>query len=319
MDRVSANANKNVIAIAITLSSIIHRGMIEPCLLIRSFMLSYQHAYHIGNHADIIKHLILQSVLQKLQQKAKPFTCIDTHAGEGVYAVNTDPSPQHNEYQTGVAPLLQGDFDSELLNTWQAQLHAHFAKGQLPGSPWYIAMAMRETDQAHLVELHPQAYEALTHNIDLPNLHTYCEDSFKALRRLVPPLHRRGMVLIDPPYEDRFEYQLVSEAVTQALQKWATASFLVWYPLLSQRSKQKSGLSEQMVSELSTSECKSVADFRLTIATKDTADIGMYGSGMLCINLPYGCFEAIRDALQELVSTLGQNVNISATWLREPD
>lgn len=286
-------------------------------------MLSYQHIYHTGNHADILKHMTLLSTLGKLSQKTKPFTVIDTHGGAGLYPVSAAEVERSGEYAKGAKYLVdaQNSIDHPLLQEYVATLLRCLQHDELPGSPYLLNSALRGNDQMHVCELHPQAFSELQNNIGGKGVNLYQEDSFAGLKRLCPPLIKRGLVLMDPPYEQPAEYTWVKEALCENIPKWPTAAYLLWYPLLSAKAGTKAGLSEQMCQSLDNSiEVKNIAKFELYMTEFDAVEVGMYGSGMFCINLPYGCFEELHTSLHEAVEILNQASSqrfaIRAQWLQ---
>lgn len=289
-------------------------------------MLSYQHIYHTGNHADILKHMTLLSTLGKLSQKTKPFTVIDTHGGAGLYPVAASEIQRSGEFASGAQHLVDASavLEHPLLKEYVAVLLRCLQHGELPGSPYLLNSALRENDQMHVCELHPQAFAELQNNIGGKGVNLYQEDSFVGLKRLCPPLIKRGLVLIDPPYEQTAEYSWVKDALCENFPKWPTAAYLLWYPLLSSKAGPKSGLSEQLCHSLDHSiEAKNIAQFELYMTDFDATAVGMFGSGMLCINLPYGCFEEVHTSLNEVVEILNsvssQRFVVRAKWLQVPN
>ena len=288
-------------------------------------MLSYQHIYHTGNHADILKHITLLSTLGRLRQKTKPFTVIDTHGGAGLYPVSAAEVNRSGEYANGAKHLVdaKNTIDHPLLQEYVAMLLCCLQHEELPGSPYILASALRVNDQMHVCELHPTAFSELQNNIDEKGVNLYQEDSFVGLKRLCPPLIKRGLVLIDPPYEQSNEYTWVKESLNENVPKWPTATYLLWYPLLSAKAGSKSGMSEQLCQSLDNSlEVKNIAKFELYMTEFDANEVGMYGSGMFCINLPYGCFEELYASLYEAVKILNeassQRFVVSAQWIHAP-
>lgn len=286
-------------------------------------MLSYQHIYHAGNHADVLKHISLLAILNFLAKKAKPATLIDTHAGSGHYALNAPELSNNPEYQEGVARLLahRDNVSDPLLLAYLEQVYAHHQQGFYAGSVAMMHHWLREQDQLHASELHPRAFTELSHTLFKANAHAYQVDCFAQLKALVPPIRKRGLVLIDPPYEDKHEYDQVIEAVSNANNKWATACYAIWYPLLSERAGTKAGLSEQMRDELARLPVKNAwsIEFR---AHPNEHNVGMYGSGMLLLNCPYQVDEAVSHAMREvseIANISSDDKPIQTCWHKPPE
>ena len=266
-------------------------------------MLSYQHKYHVGNHADVLKHLCWLSAINYLNKKDKPYTLIDTHAGEGVYAqANTD----NKERKTGIDKLhdTQGN---ALLTDYLSLLSEFQQAGKVPGSPALTANLMRPCDAMHCIELHPQAAQNLRRfaNLSSSNIHCHTRDAFEGLNALVPPKVKRGAILIDPPYEQIKEYLDVRNACTAVLSKWPSAQLFVWLPLLGSRAPNKANAANKII-EFCDSLDVDVVKVSLTVQQKADAE-GMYGSVMLAIN-PYWLFgETLSEVLPIVCRQLGEN------------
>jgi 23S rRNA (adenine2030-N6)-methyltransferase len=286
-------------------------------------MLSYQHIYHAGNHADVLKHISVLAVLNFLAQKSKPATLIDSHAGAGMYAIAAPQSKQTAEYHAGVASLARHlpDAESALLQQYLT-VHQHYAQSQqYAGSVMLMHDWLREQDQLHGGELHPQAYAELASHINKRNAHVYQRDSFKLLDALLPPIHRRGCVLIDPPYEDFAEYQWVFDAVANGVSRWATACYAIWYPKLSTRAGDKTGQSQQLRDRLGALSGIKNAWYIEMDMQPFAADSGMYGSGMLLLNCPYQVDVNITGAIAEICRVWKADypeISFHSKWLVEP-
>ncbi len=286
-------------------------------------MLSYQHIYHAGNHADVLKHISLLAILNFLAKKAKPATLIDTHAGSGYYALDAPELRNNLEYQEGIGRLLtyRDGVSDTLLLAYLELVYAHHQQGFYAGSVTMMHHWLREQDQLHASELHPRAFTELSQTLFKSNAHAYQADCFAQLKALVPPIHKRGLVLIDPPYEDKYEYDHVIQAVSQANDKWATACYAIWYPLLSERAGDKAGLSRLMRDELARLPVNNAwsIEFR---AHPNEHDVGMYGSGMLLLNCPYQVDEAITHAMREVIGVAkisSAHKPIQTCWHKPPE
>ncbi|WP_100641501.1 23S rRNA (adenine(2030)-N(6))-methyltransferase RlmJ [Alteromonas facilis] len=280
-------------------------------------MLSYKHAFHSGNHADVLKHVILLSTINKFSQKAKPFCVIDTHAGAGLYAMSDEQVQLNKEYESGIAKV--SDYSSQLhdIKQYVEIISTYKQQGLLPGSPVIAADVLREQDELTLMELHPNEYEKLKKTKRLASAHIHNRDGFEGLLAITPPRIRRGIVLIDPPYEQLEEYQKVEECISALLTRWPNVCVLLWYPLLSARAKAKSGRSEKMLQKLADNATSGAFYAQLLVDTK-TSDTGMYGSGILALNPPWQLFETARDITAELSQQLNACEH-TVEWLIQPD
>ena len=200
-------------------------------------MLSYRHAFHAGNHADVLKHFLLYCVLDYYNQKDKPYWYIDTHSGAGVYDLQGSEAQKVGEFADGIGRLVQAALPDTL-----ASFVRHL-RGYLPnpnlygGSPWLAQSLLREADKLRLFELHPADFQHLQHNMREAKLGRRGilkqEDGFAGLIALLPPVTRRAVVLIDPPYEQKQGYTQVAHTLKDALKRFEQGCYMVWYPCLS--------------------------------------------------------------------------------------
>ncbi|BFT30317.1 23S rRNA (adenine(2030)-N(6))-methyltransferase RlmJ [Alteromonas sp. D210916BOD_24] len=281
-------------------------------------MLSYQHAFHAGNHADVIKHLCWIGVINSLKKKDKAFTLYDTHAGAGSYDFNEAMSAKNKEYESGISKLVQHGAKSSLLRDYLNLCEPFLSSDHYPGSPALSAEAKRESDTLHAMELHPAEFDKLEINIAKLNkshCHVHKRDGFEGLRALTPPKPNRGAILIDPPYEREVEYQDVVKGIEQVLKRWQQAQIVIWYPLLSARAGNKHGASERM--------CAKLAElgrpcFKAEICVaENTTDAGMYGSGVLVINPPWQLNEQLENALDETITLMGEHASVKIAWVNQ--
>ncbi|WP_414827498.1 23S rRNA (adenine(2030)-N(6))-methyltransferase RlmJ [Alteromonas sp. H39] len=278
-------------------------------------MLSYKHAFHAGNHADVIKHIGWIAVIDYLCKKNKPFTLFDTHAGAGQYSLDDDQASKNCEYESGIARLVDTAATDPLIEKYLALCGEFYQQRHYPGSPVIAASLLRDNDQLHVMELHPgeiPKLQASVKRLARGQVHIHHRDGLEGLNALAPPSPVRGAALIDPPYELLSEYQSVTNTVSATLKKWAQAQIVIWYPLLSARAGQKSGCSERMVEKLA--ECGKTA-FTAELHVADKAmDTGMYGSGLLFINPSWQLDTQLENALNTIAPTLGSDINVSVTW-----
>lgn len=282
-------------------------------------MLSYQHEYHAGNHADILKHACLLAILRSLCKKDKPFTVIDSHAGAGRFRLNDERLLKTGEAQDGIEALLARDRDAmpPLLQDYAALEAAYQSRGLYAGSPEIERLCLRMGDALHLVEKHPAALESLKANMRLPlvtpqgearcpvRADIRAEDSYTALKALCPPPVRRGLVLIDPSYEDASDYEKVREAVESIISKWNTAVIALWFPLLVRRKNETAQLLSSL-EDFAKMQAVPRETMRCTVSLRDAesmeeeAGSHLYGSGMFIVNPPWKLKEEMEEAVKYL-------------------
>ncbi|MBU3823656.1 MAG: 23S rRNA (adenine(2030)-N(6))-methyltransferase RlmJ, partial [Candidatus Oceanisphaera merdipullorum] len=271
-------------------------------------MLSYRHGFHAGNHADVLKHAVQSLILEALSVKDKGFSYIDTHAGAGGYELAHEWTQKKSEYLTGIAPLWQAREQwPELVGYFaaiSAMNRAMNTDGSLdnpeqldfyPGSPKVAEYFKRPQDSLTLMELHNNEVELLRENMAPqggrsrshysarskgPTIHH--QDGFSGLIGLLPPTLKRGLVLIDPPYELKEDYQTLVETLTQAYKRWPIGIYAIWYPLLA-KDVDRSGA---LKTALASSGFKDILCAELSVS-EQAQDFGMYGSGMMILNPPW--------------------------------
>lgn len=268
-------------------------------------MLSYRHAFHAGNHADVLKHLVLDQLLIYLNQKDKPYWYIDTHAGAGVYALTEGYATKNAEFATGVARLWQRNALPEPVASYLQHVLALNPDGALryyPGSPQLAAQRVRPDDRLRLYELHSSDFTLLQENMSPLGKRVLVEksDGFAGLKALLPPPPRRALVLIDPPYEDKKDYSRVTKALEDALRRFATGIYAVWYPQLQRVEWQL------MLEQLKRLPVKGWLNVSLQVEPPHPDGFGMYGSGMFILNPPYTLYPLLEQLMPWLVQTLGQ-------------
>ena len=269
-------------------------------------MLSYRHAFHAGNHADVLKHFIEMQLLRYLAQKDKPFWYIDTHAGAGCYALDSGYATQNAEYESGIARLWQREDLPAPLAEYVELVKRLNPDGQLrlyPGSPLVALQLLREQDRLRLFELHPSDSDILRENFagHAAQALIQAADGFGALKALLPPPPRRALVLIDPPYEDKQDYRRVVAALREGLQRFAGGVYAVWYPQL-QRAEAR-----QLPEQLKQLPVKRWLHVALSVQTPGEDGFGMHGSGMFIVNPPWTLHGALQEVMPYLVRILGQN------------
>ncbi len=265
-------------------------------------MLSYRHAFHAGNHADVLKHYVLSLVLAYMKQKDKAFCYIDTHAGAGLYQLTTGYASQNAEFEQGIAKLMTASLLPETLADFVAHIK-RFNQQTLtfyPGSPMLAQDFLRADDKMRLFELHPSDYKLLIENFTGQNKQVKIaqQDGFTGIKACLPPASRRGAVLIDPPYEDKQDYQRVVGMIKDSLTRFATGTYMIWYPLL-QRPEPA-----EMVNDLMALKPANWLDVSMTIHQPAADGFGMHGSGLFVINPPWTLASTLQGALPALTQLL---------------
>ncbi|MFL9610496.1 23S rRNA (adenine(2030)-N(6))-methyltransferase RlmJ [Methylobacillus sp. Pita2] len=266
-------------------------------------MLSYRHAFHAGNHADVLKHFVLHQVLAYANQKDKPYWYIDTHAGAGMYALDHGYAVQNAEFKQGIGQLWEcDDLPDSLLSFIELIKHINRGKAlkHYPGSPAVAQELLRGSDRERLFELHPSDAKLLRQHFKPAGRQVLVEqqDGFAGLKALLPPPPRRAVVLIDPPYEEKRDYQRVIEALKDSLQRFATGTYLLWYPLL-QRPEV-----DLLTDRLAKLGATSWLHATLSIKAPSADGFGMHGSGMFVINPPWTLPDTLQQALPYLAEKL---------------
>lgn len=271
-------------------------------------MLAYRHAFHAGNHADVLKHAVLVAVLRHMNAKDKAWRLVDTHAGAGAYALHGEQAGKLGEYRQGIARLWDEAALPPLLDDYRAQVRAANPDGALavyPGSPCITRGLMRPQDQLRLYELHPSDHALLAQAFEGDGqVLVQRGDGFAGLKAQLPPPSRRGVLLIDPSYEIKTDYAAVVAAVREALTRFAECVVLVWYPQLELR--ESAQLPQRLKAVADTQAKKGWLHARLTVAEPNARGFGMLGSGMFLLNPPHTLAAQLREALPWLARRLGQ-------------
>lgn len=266
-------------------------------------MLSYRHAFHAGNHADVLKHLVLVNTLHYAIRKPAPVFYLDTHAGAGQYRLLSKESQQTGEAGQGILKLdfpallaqLSDDNKPALLQ-YQAVLQPFLRHQHYPGSPLIAAAVLRHQDHLHLCELHPADFTQL-HEHNSSDRRFTCEqaDGYVRALALLPPAQKRAVILIDPSYEIRDDYRKVVQLVADIHQRMRSAQILLWYPVV-----ERSDI-DRMIAALLRTEVRDLWQFELGMAP-DSSGHGLTASGMLAVNPPFtlpGQLRAVLPLLQQ--------------------
>lgn len=265
-------------------------------------MLSYRHSFHAGNHADVLKHIVLMLIIENLQLKEKGFYYLDTHAGVGRYRLFGDEAEKTAEFEEGIARLWErNDLPPEVKRYVDQIKRLNYGGKALryyAGSPLIAAQLLRPQDRALLTELHPSDFPLLRNNFkEYANIVTKRDDGFQQLKATLPPKERRGLVLIDPPYELKEDYDLVVKAVEEGYKRFATGVYAVWYPVvLRQQTK-------RIVRGLERSGIRKILQIELAVRP-DSDQRGMTASGMIVINPPWQLETQMKSILPYLTEVL---------------
>jgi 23S rRNA (adenine2030-N6)-methyltransferase len=269
-------------------------------------MLSYRHAYHAGNFADVLKHLVVCRILGYLTQKPAPLRYIDTHAGAGAYRLDTPEALLNAEFRQGIALLRERvDLPAGLAayRDLVAEFNGDGVLRRYPGSPWFAQRLLRAQDRLELCELHPRDFPALRRLFrDDRRAACHFEDGFARSLALVPPQERRALVLIDPSYELKQDYTRVVDHVRALHRRFATGVYAVWYPLV--ESRRVNALEKAFIS----SGMRRIHLYEVCRSAHHGGR-GMTGAGMIVVNPPWMLREEVRAALDlfaPLVSDTGE-------------
>lgn len=264
-------------------------------------MLSYRHAFHAGNFADVLKHLVLMHIVEHLKKKDKPFCYIDTHAGAGLYALDSEFALKNREFDTGIGKLWQRDDLPPAIQGYVdlvRQFNQGKALARYPGSPSIAAALMRKDDRLFLYDLHSTEFKFLQALFKKDHrIRIFHADGLTDSLGLLPPKGRRGLVLIDPSYELSGDYRAVAEALKKMHKRFATGIYALWYPVVDRHRIRR------LEKELQQSGIADIALFELGIAP-DSKGRGMTASGMIVINPPWTLATEMRLELPWLAEVL---------------
>jgi 23S rRNA (adenine2030-N6)-methyltransferase len=254
--------------------------------------MNYKHIYHAGNFADVAKHVALVYCIRALQRKDSAFFVLDSHAGRGYYDLQAPEARKSGEAERGVQRLIEAGIGATALADYFAAIGARRGKrlARYPGSPMLIAGGLRPQDRALFVELMPAEARAGEREIEsLGRVRTEIGDGYAALKAFLPPEERRGLVLIDPPYESLDELKVMLRAFADAYRRWPNGIFLLWYPIrsASQRSLVHARFEALQIPKVL---------FADLAVHPDDAGVGLAGSGLIIVNPPYGADEYLAGA-----------------------
>ena len=282
--------------------------------------MNYRHHFHAGNFADVMKHVLLLQLLSRLNTKDKPYRYIDTHGGAGKYDLSTAEAQKSGEFLNGIHRLVKLD-DSIKRNAPEGvkqylkvveDMRAGSGKGAYPGSPWFALEGMRDIDKATIFEMQRDVFQQLYYNIRDKRAGLHERNAYEGLLGVIPPKEKRGLVMIDPPYEiERKDFPQLVELMVAAYKKWPTGVFAVWYPIKDramierfEKKMIKTGIRRQLVCEI--------------CVWPDDTPVGLNGCGLLVINPPWKFAQDADEALQWLFPHLRMQENgghAAVRWL----
>ena len=282
--------------------------------------MNYRHHFHAGNFADVMKHVLLLQILTRLNQKDKPYRYIDTHGGAGKYDLSTTEAQNSAEFLNGIHRLVKLD-DSIKRNAPEGvqqylkiveKMREGSGKGAYPGSPWFALEGMREIDKATIFEMQRDVFQQLYYNVRDKRAGLHERDAYEGLFGVIPPKEKRGLVMIDPPYEvERKDFPQLVDLIATAYKKWPTGVFAIWYPIKDramidrfEKKMIKTGIRRQLICEV--------------CVWPDDTPVGLNGCGLLVINPPWKFSEDADEALQWLFPHLRMSENgghAAVRWL----
>jgi len=268
-------------------------------------MLSYRHAFHAGNHADVLKHIILLQIAEYMGEKPAPFWIIDTHAGAGRYALESAHASKLAEYKDGIGRLWEAKGLPPAAKDYVDMVRQLNPDGQLrhyPGSPWLARQMLRDSDRLRLYEMHTtdaklllECFKGTGREVAITD-----GDGFTGLKAILPPPPRRALILIDPSYETKGDYTAVVKALQESLKRFPTGTYALWYPLLAKVE------SRQLPDRLKSLGASDWLHATLEVKAPARDGFGMHGSGMFIINPPWTLEKKLHETLPKLSELLAQ-------------
>lgn len=261
-------------------------------------MLSYQHGYHAGNFADVIKHLALVHILNHMIQKEKPIFYLETHAGKGIYPLNAPETQKTQEFKAGILPVWnKREALSDAFKRYFEVIQTLNPSSKLetyPGSPYFAAQILRSQDRLTLCERHPQEFEKLkAFPKQGKRIHIACQDGLLALDQLLPPPEKRGLIFIDPSFEIKTEYRTLPKTLFNAYQRFPQGVFCLWYPIV------KTLDHKQLTHKLKAQSLAKTLQIEFLLPIHPIQS-NLYGMGIWVINPPHTLTQSLHSALSAL-------------------
>lgn len=279
--------------------------------------MNYRHIYHAGNFADVVKHIILVSIIESLMMKEKPFCYIDTHAGSGRYNLLSTEAQKTHEFSSGIIRLINEDGPKPTLIEEYLQAVKNINPNDklqfYPGSPRIAYHFLREQDRMVLCELHPEVFKLLKQEFNTDKqVAVHFLDGYQALKAFLPPKPNRGIVLIDPPYEVPNEFELIIKALVMATKRWPQGIYMVWYPI---KNRQQITRFHQSLKQ---TEIAKILMAELNLFPDDSP-LALNGSGMIIINPPWQFDKKLNQIFPYLLQCLDQSHqgDYAISWLSQ--
>lgn len=266
--------------------------------------MNYRHIFHAGNFADIFKHLVFRMVMDHVQQKDKGAFILDAFAGIGAYDLSSSQAQRTLEYEDGIAAFMKSSFRNEDLRNFQDWVQDDFGHGIYVGSPVLAARMLRLQDRLIANELHPEDVIELQQNLkSFRNAAVTRLDAYEVIRAQIPPKERRGVVLVDPPFEKKDEFNLLVRQMQEWKRRWATGCFILWYPIKASAASQI----DDLYLEAASLEMNRTWVSEFMIKDRSIPE-GLNGCGLLIFNTPFKIPERVGDFAAELTGALGGNI-----------
>jgi 23S rRNA (adenine2030-N6)-methyltransferase len=266
--------------------------------------MNYRHAFHAGNFADVVKHLTLVAILLHLRRKDAPFAVIDTHAGRGAYDLKSDEAARTGEWTSGIGRLVSMEGDGALAE----YLKLAASKDSYPGSPLIAASLLRPQDRLVAIEKHPEEVALLKTVLRrFPRAKVEEDDGYRRLSALLPPPERRGVVLIDPPYEAPDEFAATADALRIALNRFATGIYLLWFPIKSKA--QADAFTGEVLNAGAQKALRIDIDLGAMPAVPDGKE-RLRAAGLIVVNPPFGLAAEMVSSLKRIAPLLSGNATV---------
>lgn len=263
--------------------------------------MNYRHSYHAGGACDVVKHALLVGVLKSFQEKQKPFGVLDTHAGTGLYYLESIESAKTSEYEQGIKQIWKKNPNHPILQAYLKTIQAFNSDGILkyyPGSPLVIDRFLGESDHLTCAELHPEDGKNLRDTLKhQKQISVHLQDGYLAPKAFLPFAQKRGVILMDPPFEEKSDFDRMVMALKEGLLKFPQGVFMLWYPLKNFDQEQR------FYDQLKTMKLPNALKTEFYFY-KTPEDGRLNGSGMVIVNLPWGLEEEIRTVFAELNNVL---------------
>ena len=281
--------------------------------------MNYRHAFHAGNFADVVKHLALVAILLHLRRKDAAFAVIDSHAGRGLYDLRSDAAQRTGEAEKGIARILASPAGVSRPSSFERYVEIVKAAGEgfYPGSPLIVARMLRPQDRFVGIEMQRDEAAALADALAPfanKGLRSECADGYARLKALLPPPERRGLVLIDPPFESPDEFEQAAHALVEALKRFANGIYLLWYPVKS------AGDAQAFAGEVLAAGAKKALRIAIDVGAGDLGGKErLTAAGLIVINPPFGFAAEMRECLAVAAPLLSRAARSEIRWLAGED